>query len=211
MLASAIITKFELYVDDATELSSAEELDLLQKIYNKVWMDRPWEFAKAQGSGTLSTSLPYVTLPADFASLYENNQTTDNTVSGDNNAVQKVVFIGSTYTPYQVINWSDRRQYLNKLGYAYLDMVNLRLYFTSQPTVADSYEFDYIKFADTLTTSSTPAFPARFHDILYHGMAIEDDIILRFPKAQSYAPENTAMFQKYLGEMAYWNANLRAD
>jgi hypothetical protein len=195
MLASAIITSFETYVDDATELSSAQELALLQKVYNKVWMDRPWEFAKAQASGTLSTSVPYVTLPANFASLIENNQTTDNTVSGDNNAVQ-------------VINWSDRRQYLNQRGYAYLDIVNGRLYFTAQPTTDDSYEFDYLANADTLTTSSTPAFPARFHDMLYHGMAVDDDIILRFPKAQSYAAENTAKYDSYLADMRLWNANL---
>jgi hypothetical protein len=211
MLASAIITSFETYVDDATELSSAQELALLQKIYNKVWMDRPWEFTKAQGSGTLSTSVPYVTLPASFVSLIENNQTTDNTVSGDNNAVQKVIFVSSAYTPYQVINWSDRRQYLNQRGYAYLDMVNMRLYFTAQPTTADTYEFDYLANADTLTTSSTPAFPARFHDILYHGMAVDDDIILRFPKAQSYAAENGAKYDSYLADMRLWNANLQAN
>jgi hypothetical protein len=211
MLASAVITSFETYVDDATELSSAQELALLQKVYNKVWMDRPWEFAKAQASGTLSTSVPYVTLPASFASLTENNQTTDNTISGDNNAVQKVIFVGSSYAPYQVINWSDRRQYLNQRGYAYVDIVNGRLYFTAQPTTADSYEFDYLTIADTLTTSSTPAFPARFHDMLYHGMAVDDDIIQRFPKAASYAAENNAKFISYLADMRLWNANLQAN
>lgn len=211
MLASAIITSFELYVDDATELSSSEELDLLQKIYNKVWMHKQWEFAKASGTGTLSTSLPYVTLPANFSHLIENNQTTDNSVGIDNNAVPKVIYVGSSYTPYQVVNWSDRRQYRNQNGYAYLDMANSRFYFTSQPTTADSYEFDYMTMADTLITSSTPAFPARFHDMLYHGMAIDDDIILRYPKAASYAPENDAKFKSYLADMCLWNAQLQAN
>jgi hypothetical protein len=209
MLVSAVLTSFETYVDDATELSSAQELALCQKIYNKVWMDRPWEFAKAQASGTLSTSVPYIPLPASFASLTENNQTTDNTVSGENNAVQKVIFVGASYTPYQVINWSDRRQYLNQRGYAYLDMLNMRLCFTAQPTTADTYEFDYLANADTLTTASTPAFPARFHDMLYHGMAVDDDIIL--PKAQSYAAENGAKYDSYLADMRLWNANLQAN
>jgi hypothetical protein len=35
-----IITLFEQYVDDATELSSVQELALLQKIFAKVWTDK---------------------------------------------------------------------------------------------------------------------------------------------------------------------------
>lgn len=209
MLASEIITSFETYVDDATELSSAQELALLQKVYNKVWMDRVWEFAKKPATGALSTTLPYVSLPADFAHLVENNQATDNSSSIDNNAAPRVVYIGSAYTPYQVVNWSDRRAYLNQLGYAYLDVPNSRLYFTSQPTTADSYEFDYKSIADTLLTSSTPAFPARFHDMLYHGMAIDDEIIQRWPKASSFAKENTDKFTSYLADMRLWNAQLQ--
>jgi hypothetical protein len=211
MLASQIITSFETYVDDATELSSTQELALLQKVYNKVWSDRPWEFAKKPATGTLSTTVPYVALPADFEHLVENNQYTDNTASYGS-ATPKVVFTGSSYArTYQIINYSDRRQYYNQDGYAYIDLTTSRLVFTKQPIVADSYEFDYKAIADTLTTSSTPAFPARFHDMLYHLMAVDDDIILRFPKAQSYAPENQARGDSYLRDMAYWNANLRAD
>jgi hypothetical protein len=211
MLVSEIITKFELYVDDSTELSSVQELALCQKIYSKIWNDRPWEFAKTSATGTLSTSVPYVSLPADFGSLTENNQSTDNSVEIDNNAVPKVVYVGSSYTPYQIVNWSDRRKYLNKSGYAYLDIPNSRLVFTVQPTIAESYEFDYFKIADTLTTSSTPAFPARYHDALYHGMAADHDIILLFPRANSYAPENTAKYNSYLQDMALWNASLQAN
>lgn len=211
MLASEIISRFETYVDDATELSSTEELALLQKIYNKVWGDRSWEFAKRGATGTLSTSVPYVSLPADFERILSNDQSTDNSVSVENNAVPRVVYIGSAYTPYQVVNWSDRRKYLNQSGYCYLDMQNLRLYFTVQPTTADSYEFDYKAIADTLTTASTPAIPARFHDMLYHGMAVDDDIILRYPKAQSYAPENNAKFKSYLSDMRLWNASLQVN
>lgn len=211
MLASEIITKFETYVDDTTELSSTQELALLQKIYNRVWNDRPWEFAKKSATGTLSTTLPYVALPSDFANLVENNQATENNVSVDNNAAPIVIYIGSSYAPYQVVNWSDRRRYLNQGGYAYIDIVNSRLCFTLQPTTADSYEFDYKAMADTLIASSTPAFPARFHDMLYHGMAVDDDIILRYPKAQSYAAENNAMFKSYMADMAHWNASLRMN
>lgn len=211
MLVSDIITKFELYVDDSTELSSIEELSLCQKIYNKIWTDRPWEFAKRSATGTFSTTLPYVPLPADFGSLTENNQSTDNSVGVDNNGAPKVVYVGSSYTPYQIVNWSDRRTYFNKNGFAYLDIPNSRLVFTVQPLTADTYEFDYLAIPDTLTTASTPAFPARYHEMIYHGMAADHDIILLFPRASSYAPENIAKYNSYLQDMAMWNANLSAN
>jgi hypothetical protein len=212
MLSSEVITKFETYVDDATELSSSEELNLLQKIFDKVWVERPWEFAKAAATGTLSASVPYVSLPADFGFLSENNQTTDNSVGIDNNAAPKVVYVGSSYTPYQVVNWSDRRKYLNQSGYCYIDIPNARLVFTAQPLSADSYEFDYIKRPPTLVlTDEIPSIPSEYHPILYHGMAVDDDIILRYPKAQSYAPENQAQYEAYMRRMAYWNGNLQLN
>lgn len=208
MLVSAIITSFETYVDDATELSSTQELALCQKVYNKIWGARPWEFAKKSASGSFALTAPHIAMPADFEHFLENNQTTDNSVSVDNNAAPKVIYIGSAYTPVQIINWSDRRRYLNQTGYAYLDLPNNGITFTYTPTAIDTYEFDYKKIADTLTTASTPAIPARFHDMIYHGMAVDDDIIQRYPKAQSYAPENQAKFDSYMRDMAYWNSQL---
>lgn len=213
MLSSEIITKFEEYTDDLTELSSAQELALLQKIFNKVWNDRQWEFAKASASGTFALTTPNIAKPSDFGHFLENNQTTDNSVSVDNNASPKVIFIGSAYTPYQIVNWSDRRQFRNQTGYAYLDLPNSGISFTATPTATDIYEFDYKKLAPTLITSTALStyFPADFHDMLYHGMAVDDDIILRFPKAQSYAPDNQAKFDAYLNSMRLWNANLQLN
>lgn len=209
MLASEIITKFEQYVDDTTELSTTEELALLNKIYQRVCMYRPWEFLKKSVTGTLSTSVPYVGLPTDFSYIINNNQYTDNSYPIDNNSAPKVVFVGTNYEPYKIINYSDRRQYRNQKGYAYVDIVNSRLYFTLQPTSADSYEFDYMSVPTTLVASDTPSIPTRFQDIIYHGMAVDDSIIQMFPKAQSYLGENQAMYDKYLAEMSYWNANLQ--
>lgn len=213
MLASAVITSFEQYVDDSTELSSTQELALLQKIFNNVWADRPWEFAKASASGNIALTAPHITKPTDFHSFLENNLYTDNTVSIDNNASPKVIFIGTSYTPYQIINWSDRRQYRNQTGYAYLDLPNSGITLTATPLAVDTYEFDYKKLAPTLTTSTdlTTYFPAQFHDILYHGMAVDDEICLRWPKAQSYAPDNKAKYDGYLADMAMWNAALNVN
>lgn len=212
MTTQDIVTDiFELYLDDTSELSSDQELDLADRIYKKVCRFRPWEFLKTSQTGTLSTSVPYVSLPANFAFLAENNLTTDNSVSIENNASPKVVFVGTSYRPYQVVSYSDRRQYLNKDGYAYLDLVNSRLVFTLQPTVADSYEFDYVKVPDTLTLITSPVFPSDFHPMIGYGMAVDGFIIQLFDKARSYAIENQAKYQSYMDDLSYYNAQLRND
>lgn len=213
MLASAVITTFEQYVDDATELSSTQELALLQKIFNHVWSERPWEFAKTSVAGTFALTVPNIPKPTDFHSFVENNLFTDDTQSPQNNAAAKVIFIGVSYSAYQIINWSDRRQYRNQSGYAYLDLPNNGITFTATPAATDTYEFDYKKLAPTLTlvTDLSSYFPADFHDMLYHGMAIDDEICLRFPRANSYAPDNKAKFDGYLADMALWNASLNVN
>lgn len=208
MTKQQIITKFELFMDDTTDLSSQEESDLFDKIYAMVCNDRPWEFLKKAASGTLSTSLPYVTLPTDFGYLTSNSNYTQTSDEASN----PVVFVskdgGITFAPYRLVSWSDRRQYRNQDGYCYVDVPNSRLVFTAQPTGAWSYEFDYKAYATALALGGTPLFPSDYHDIIYHGMCVDDNIIQQSDKAKSYLAENQAKFTGYLSSMQYWNANL---
>lgn len=198
-----ILTNFEMYVDDTTELSSAEELTLANKIYRQVLNDRPWAFLKKEFSGTTSTSVPYIALPSDFKYIISNYSYTDNTIETITRAAPTVVFVGSTYKPYRVVNWSDRRQYRNQNDVCYIDAVNNRLYFTIQPTSVESVEFDYIYRPDDLTLATRPVWNADFDFIITHGMASEDYIIQQFDKAKSYAQENRALYNKYLLDMQY--------
>lgn len=122
----------------------------------------------------------------------------------------KVIFIGTTYQPYFLVNFSDRRQYLNQVGYAYYDVVNNKIRFTGTP-VSITYEFDYIHNPDDLTTATSPIFPTRFHEIIVYGMAVEDQILQLSDKAKSYAPENQMKYNSYFADLALWNANLRMD
>jgi hypothetical protein len=205
MTSQEIISQFQLYVDDSSELSTSEALSLLNKIYHKVCDEKVWEFLKTEATGTVSGST--ITLPDNFAHLTENYNYTDNSYSRQLNARPIVVFIGST--PYQVINWSDRKQYENNNSICFVDIAHNVLRFA----VAQSgvYSFDYKSFPDDLEIDDEPVFPARFHPMLAHGMAVDDMIIQLFPKAQSYAQENQANYQSYLNRMALWNANLNLD
>lgn len=210
MTGQEIIIAFEQYVDDATELNATEELALANKYYKKILRAKPWEFLKKTKTGTLSTSVPYVALPSDFSYLAENNQTTDIAVGIDNNASPKVVFVikSGSYVPYQVVNFSDRRQYLDKDGYCYIDIVNSRLYFTLQPTSTYSYEYDYIYMPDDITTGTSPILPSDFHAMIYHAMAVDHAIITLFDKARSYAGENQAKYNDYMKDLAWYNSQL---
>lgn len=191
-------------MDDSSDLSSTESGELFDKIYNIVSTARPWEGTKATATGTLSTSLPYVSLPASFAYLVSNSNWTRSGEYGEG----PHILVGTSYRPYKVVSWSDRRQYRDADGYAYIDFANSRLYFTKQPASAESYEFDYHKFPTALASGDSPWFPTQFHDVIYHGMCVDSFIIQQSDKAKSYKTENQQMYDKYLDEMAYWNAQL---
>lgn len=207
-----IIQQFEEQCDDATELSTDQELALFNRILGKIYDDRPWEFLKREATGTLSTSVPYVSLPTGFGYVLQNIQSSDNSIGADFNGAQKVIYTTSAYNPtYKLVNWSDRRTYYNNSGYAWIDMVNSRLYFSTTPTTTDSYSFDY-KFVPTellITDVGTAILlPQRFRPMIRHAMAIDDDMLLRFPKERSYAAENNAKYQSYMQDLTSWNARL---
>lgn len=208
--ATEIITSFELQVSDITELSTSEELYVLNRVYQKVCSARPWEFLKTPATGTMSGSGVdgyYVTMPSDFAFFSPNYSYTDNTISTQENSAPVVIFIGTSYTPYKVVNYSDRRQYLGQTGYAYLDYANSKIVFCGTP-VSTTYSFDYIKVPATLIGASTPVIPTRFQDIIVYGMAVDDAILQLSPKATSYASENQAKYDSMMLDLAYWNSQL---
>lgn len=211
MLASEAITQFELQVNDVTELSTSEELVILDRIYQRVCEDRPWEFLKTNATGTMSGSGVdgyYITLPSDFNYFYENYNWTDNSISTQINRTPKVIFVGTSKDPYSIVNYSDRNQYLGSTGYAYVDLANSKIYFTGTPT-STTYSMDYIKVPATLVAGSTILIPERFCPILVYGMATENEIIQISDKAKSYAPENEALYNNYLNDMALWDARLQ--
>ncbi len=217
-----IISKFETYLDDLTELSSQEELELANKIYQEICNDRPWMFLRNPGIGTISVGTDIygspqatIALPSDFRELAINNLSTDGTVSTDNGQAAKVVFVScknGVYTPYQVVNYNDRRQYLNTMGSCWIDPTISKIVFATVPNVTDlTYEFDYIKVPADLTAPvsapySDPIFPVRFWDIIYHLMAVDDQIIQLFDRAHSYMKENSDRANKIKLDMQYWDA-----
>jgi hypothetical protein len=203
MTKSQIIVKAQLYLDDMSDLSTQEFSDLFDKMYRKVNSARPWEGTKKEGTATTSTTVPYVSLASDFLFLTQNANYTDSSEL----ASRPVVFRGTSYVPYEVVSWSDRRQY-RESNKAYIDIANSRLYFTQQPTVAEAVEYDYHGQMPALTDTDSPWFPEEYHDVLYHLMVADDFMIQHSDKAKSYRSENMKAADEYLNDMTFWNSQL---
>jgi len=161
MTGEEIISLFNLLVDDSTELSSAEELDLLNASYQEVCDDRPWEFLKTEFSGT-TDGTTVLALPSNFSYFIEMNDDGEKIILVDGHS-------------YLLINFSQRRQYKDQTGIAYFNGTNL--YFIEAPSTGLEVLGDYIKTPDDLTIATSPIFKASFHKMLAYKMAISDFIV----------------------------------
>lgn len=197
MVTSDIIEKFNLQVDDASELSTSEALDLANDVYGDVQDDRDWEWLKATATGSTSTTVPYIALPVDFKYVAPNKYN------------KSVVFVGTDFQEYMVVSFADRRDYRDQDGFCYVDIPNSRLYFTRQPTAVKAVEYDYIKVAADLTLASTPLFRAGYHPIIAYGMAARFNNIEVTDKANSYQRENMKMYADALTTMATEDAKIK--
>lgn len=198
-----IITDFELFLDDTTELSTAEEIRLAEKHSQRIANMYPWELLKKSYSSSGSVSATTDSLPTRFSQVIENDQYSENGEYGSG----PVVYIGSNYTPWKVVSWSDRRNYRARKGYAWVDLPNSNMVFSEAPN--DTVEYDYIEYPAELTaTSDTIWIPDRFAPVLYHSMAADDFVIQQSEKARSYRDEHLANYNMYLKDMKSWNFKL---
>jgi hypothetical protein len=217
MNGQQLLAKFHLYIGDQSELSAADELDLLNTKYDDVMSDRPWNFLKQTYTGSIlpitiqqmgqAVSMAYIALPTGFRQFVENNESTDNSSTTYNNASQKVIYTGPSYTPYQIINWSDRRAYTGGAN-AYLDIANNRILFSQVP-VDTVYEFDAIVKWAPLTVSTSPVFPSEYHMMLPQMMGVDSVIMDLFDRSHSYAAENAAGAMDKLKRMQLWDSAQR--
>lgn len=197
------ITKFELYKDDTTELSSDEELDLANKILTEIYNDRPWEWLRKGFTGP-TTEVGAISLPTDFRNLMPNAS------DDDTNPIMNkiVVYVGAMQAPYTVIPMAARVKYQGLGAYCYLDIAARKLRFVDSLASGTTVTFDYqYKPADIGLNDNIPL-PDGFELMVVHGMAIDDDIIQIFERARSYAPENSAKFQMYMTKLARYNNSL---
>lgn len=200
MLTSDILLRYALQTDDASELSSSEQLALAQEVYDEIQDDRDWEWLKATATGTTSTTVSYIALPSDFKKLIPNK---------DN---KSIVFVGTDYQEYVVIPMSNRHDYRNMDGFCYIDVPNQRLVFILQPTSARTIEYDYIKRAPALTTSTSPLVNTnQFNNLIAYGMARKFVNIEQRDKSSgdSYQPEFEKEYNRILSDFRLIDAEIK--
>lgn len=200
MTTSEIIARYNLQVDDSSELSTDEEIALVNEVYIEVANDRPWEWLKAEYSGTTSGAVSYIDLPADFKEL---------SLNSDNEAI---VFVGNEYSKYRVVPFSSRRDYRDQSGVCYIDMANKRLVFTLQPDAGKPVEYDYIKIPATLDSNDTPLVETdQFGKLIAYGMAAKFNNIELSEKGSSYQKENQTEYYRILSDERLTDANLKVQ
>lgn len=197
MTTTDIIKRFELQVDDSSELSSSEELDLANEVYDDIQNDRAWEWLNAEFSGVTSTIVNYVDLPVDFRNIIVNSDG------------ESFVYIGTDYSKYKVIPFSKKREFKDKDGFCYIDIPNKRLVFTKQPIEILNVEFDYTAIASALLFVSSPLFRDGFHKIISYGMAAKFNPIELTDKTVSYQKENQIEYFKMLSDMRLEDINIK--
>lgn len=184
-----IISKFELFIGDSTELSTTEEVDLVQKVCTKIYNSDEWEFLKKEATGTINGT--EISQPSDF----------------DRNLSVQRIYIGTNKREFIQVPFDRRREFDNQNGYFYYDARQGKFIFTVAQN--DTYSYDYLYIPETVDlVSSNPVMPVRFWDMIYHGMCLDSDIINLSDKARSYAQVNEAKYASLLADMQSWNKKL---
>lgn len=201
MTKQEIIKKFNLYIDDTSELSEQEESDLFDKVYSKLLAGKKWEILKSSFTGTLSNL--EISIPTDFASMAKNQQINDYSDYGQ----LPCILVGDNYLPVKLINFSERRKYINRTDVAFIDIANKKIIFLKQP-ISNQVEFDYFKTPTPLTANQTPIFPTEYHQILVNAMCIDSFIIQQSDKAKSYEDKHRVEYIEFENALNAWNNNL---
>ena len=198
MIAQDIISNFNTYTDDMSQLSAAQEYSLLNKKYREVCNWREWEFLRTAASVTIASN--EIALPSDFKILAE-----DFTDHGHRGGSRFMFWVGNI--PYSIINMKDRRTHTTL---SYIDVAGKKIV-CQDLNISGDAEFDYLKRVTALTVDTSPIFDADFHEVLYHMMAIDHEIIDQSEKARSMRGEHNSAIKTYKEDMTYQYSQFEED
>lgn len=196
-----IIDDFEMQVDDGTELATAEELTVLNRVYRRLLDSKDWLFLMKK-LNLVTNGTDSIDLPEDFDRFLQSGQYTNRFIDSK---YPYVIFLGESQDPYYYVNYLDREQYRNQSNYFYIDLTTNKIVFTQTPDSGLAVIGDYIYAPDDIELDTSPVIPAKYHDIFAYGMATEDFIIQLFDKGKSYAPENLLKYNQRLADLSSWN------
>lgn len=199
MKGEEIITKFELYTDDTTELSTAEELELANDKLRLIYQEKDWEFLRKVFSGTTETD-GSINLPSDFDDLMPNH-TSDET---DNFPNEKVIYSNDKKTIHKLIPQGTRNHYLNDSSICWINRTTNKIEFGASIGSGASVEFDYKHIPTDITINDTPILPSQFHKMIVFAMLLDDDIIQKTdrPNIRNYQIK----YDEFMSNLNRYNA-----
>jgi hypothetical protein len=197
MLASEIISNYQLQTDDQTQLSDAEALALLNRVLRKIYNTRPWGFLMKSYTGSVSNKS--MDLPTDYQYLIPTYDANGETLN-----------IYSLNDVVRVIPWDEVRNYTQgvtepNVPYAYVDLRTDTIKLLTTRYNGKDMSMDYIYSPSSILTTGSPAIPSRFQDILPYLMTVESNTIDQGEKGMSYTPENNSAAYAILEDMIYWD------
>lgn len=199
MLAIDIISKFDTYTDDMSELTPGGKLDLLNNKWHWLQRQRKWQWTIRQAQVLIVNGV--ILLPGDFRGLLPNEN--ENSFN-----YPHTFYVGNNF--YPIYRSSQRNRYRDL---PYLDTVNKTIVVPAASGITGTASFDYFAWMPNLEedTDLDDYLDEQYQHILYYKMATEHSIIDQSEKARSYAPENNTLATEILEDMELEDAELQAS
>lgn len=158
MTAEELRDDLHFLVDDEN-LSSTQELSLINQAYDRIASMRPWNFLLSEDTtDTIVSGTVSYALPTDFLYGHEDGVVIYKTSTGEVMSRMKIV-------PYK-----DRMRYKNTGGYVTVDIKNNTLVFLASSDVASFAGYvihlTYYAQPEVLEAADSPVFNRAFHRLL---------------------------------------------
>jgi hypothetical protein len=195
-----IINKFETYTDDTTNLSTEDELSVLNNKLTLIYEEQAWEFLRKVASGSIGVSNK-IYLPNDFNEFMENYDLEGNGVA------EKVVIVG--IEPFLVIPQSQR----NNAPYprvCWINSADNSIEFSVGGLANQNYSFDYKYIPVELKLNTVSALPSGYDEMMpILQMLMDEEVISKSEKARSNMQYNSMQYQKYLTNLKLKDAKIK--
>jgi hypothetical protein len=192
MTGATIITKFNNMIDDVLDSDFAYQL--LNDAKNEVEAMRLWEQLKKETTYTVSSGYSYTSaltaLPTRFANDILLTEATN-------------------FSPYNKYSFEDLYAKKNAPYGYFIDLASGNLHLTGENHVATTVYFYYTQYSADLSSSSSWAFPERFHFILPLKMAELYYAVNAGEKGRSWDDRWSNQYERILNDMFAWDDNLK--
>lgn len=191
MTGSELYTLFTELVEDSP--SDAWFYSVLNACKDALEAERPWAYLrKIDSSNTRLSSDTWQTaktLPSDFA--YPTGIT-----------------VGTDRTKYEFVPF-DRIDMKDTDGTVRLDMANDSFYFNGTAGTTGTAYLQYQKFTDAVTSSTSPEFPARFHQLLAYDVAKQWFAKDQSERGLAWDKEHYGEYARLKTAMERWDDQIR--